>query len=66
VLCQTENTSWHILFECPTFHDERALFQWKTAIVFNYQALLIDVTRTACCAAETGRSIFERMCGMIV
>jgi hypothetical protein len=66
VLCQTDNTSWHILFECPTFHDERALFQWKTAIVFNYQALLIDVTRTACCAAETGKSIFERMCEMIV
>ncbi len=66
VLCHSENTSWHILFDCPIFNDERALFQWRTATNFNYQALLVDVTTVARCAAETGMRIFEHLCRMTV
>jgi hypothetical protein len=65
VPCQTENTSWHILFECPIFHTERALFQWTTGTNFDYQALLIDTTSTARCAAETGKRIFEHLCRVV-
>ncbi len=62
VRCQTENTSWHILFQCPIFVTERALFEWKTSVSFNYHSFCVDAPNVARSVAETGKSIFEHLC----
>jgi hypothetical protein len=63
--CRVVNTAWHVLFDCPTFSDERDRFFLRTGAVFEYSALLINSTLVAKNAAETGKEIFERIVSLL-
>jgi hypothetical protein len=64
VECRLYNSSFHILFECPNFDDERSCFLNSTGVPFSYDALTRD---DAICAREVavlGKKIYLHLCQM--
>jgi hypothetical protein len=63
--CICENTAWHLLFECPKFSCERAVFQQNTGFIFDYPVLLMNESFVAKQTALTGKTIYEHLCTLV-
>jgi hypothetical protein len=48
-----------MLFECPTFVEERDNFERSTGLAFDYELLLEDNTQIIKGSVKNGREIFE-------
>jgi hypothetical protein len=59
--CKKYNSSYHLLFECISFWDERELFFQHTGVPFEFEHLLVDDVQLAREAAILGKSIFVKI-----
>jgi hypothetical protein len=59
--CRVHNSSFHVLFECALFQDERLEFEYVTGREFEFQALIDDCDGLPKKVSETGKRIFERI-----
>jgi hypothetical protein len=60
-VCQSENTAWHVLFDCVLFADKRDVFFQRAHRRFEYSAFLINHRVTPRLIAEVCKSMYERV-----
>ncbi len=60
--CAKYNSSFHVLFECTCFLNERDIFFQRSGVPFGFKCLKIDDRLIAREAAIVGKSIFSRIC----
>jgi hypothetical protein len=57
--CQTENTAWHLLYDCPRFERIRTAFEDCTGYEFSFEVLPLHSRVVTLAAVEVGERIFE-------
>ncbi len=64
VQCEEYNSSYHILFDCVLFSEERDEFISEAGVPFEFACLTIDEPRTAKAAAILGKRILAKLSEM--
>jgi hypothetical protein len=62
--CDVYNSSYHLLFDCSIFAEERRCFLSSTGVPFSYEVLTVDDALIAREAAILGKKIFFRLSEM--
>ncbi len=59
--CVCRNSAWHVLFDCPVFHDVRVSFEPELGRVFDYECILSIEPPISRTVVRLGKSIYFRV-----
>jgi hypothetical protein len=61
LVCNVQNTAWHVLFECGLFVREREWFSARAHRTFDYDSFVVSEPNTPRLVAEVCKKLYDHV-----